>query len=103
PIIVRPPASTRFPYTTLFRSIGVVVGEGAPHIIALAAARLDKFLELGHNALIAAVAGQVFAEAVVNLLAAVQRKHNVVAFPDGRDRKSTRLNSSHVSISYAVF
>src|SRR5689334_23829626 len=62
-MIRRPPRSTLFPYTTLFRSsrvdlgrslVGMVVRAGAPR-------------------------------------------------PDIRDRKSTRLNSSHSSISYAVF
>src|SRR3712207_8178095 len=81
-MIRRPPRSTLFPYTTLFRSIDVRVGEGgvAPEVAALhlvAVPRQHRF--------------QNFAPAV----GAVH-----VARPD---RKSTRLNSSHANISYAVF
>src|SRR2546429_4859882 len=62
-MIRRPPRSTLFPYTTLFRSIGIV--EGSEHLGSIR----DKEL-----------------------------------LPDGAlDRKSTRLNSSHGYISYAVF
>ena len=63
--------------------VGVIVGEGAPHIVALAAPGPDQLLELGHNAVIAAVARQILAEAVVDLPAAVQREHHVIAFPVG--------------------
>src|SRR5690348_18178426 len=74
-IIRRPPRSTLFPYTTLFRSdaveaIGVLRGEAAG----------DRFL--------------------------VRREHvhhEARGALERRDRKSTRLNSSHPSISYAVF
>src|SRR6266704_2270593 len=59
-MIRRPPRSTLFPYTTLFRSRGCASGAGC------------------------------------HAKAALQPAHI-------RDRKSTRLNSSHVSISYAVF
>src|SRR3712207_8850697 len=67
-MIRRPPRSTLFPYTTLFRSAAreaVEHDEHAAHLVARGAHRLDG--------------------------------------PDGRDRKSTRLNSSHANISYAVF
>src|SRR5690349_23018676 len=70
-MIRRPPRSTLFPYTTLFRSPGRIVSvvEG-----------------LGHEREV---------EAPVIYLHIVERAV--------RDRKSTRLNSSHVEISYAVF
>src|SRR3712207_7565633 len=77
-MIRRPPRSTLFPYTTLFRS------------------RLEAH----------------FDEAVVGLggeLAADQRNQEQAADKNaqrqrqGGDRKSTRLNSSHANISYAVF
>src|SRR5690242_21511746 len=81
-MIRRPPTSTLFPYTTLFRS-SVLTGDVRvefdntrgedPHDLHLA--REDG-------------TGDPFAFDVLD---------------SGRDRKSTRLNSSHMSISYAVF
>src|SRR2546427_5298653 len=71
-MIRRPPRSTLFPYTTLFRSVGFQ-GEGA------SAAGFDLLHCLGGP-------GEVDI-----------RHHHA------RDRKSTRLNSSHSQISYAVF
>src|SRR5688572_32730840 len=65
-MIRRPPRSTLFPYTTLFRSVGLV---GAVLGIALGL-----------------TAGAL-----------------VIQFVFDEDRKSTRLNSSHSQISYAVF
>src|SRR2546430_4855131 len=61
-MIRRPPRSTLFPYTTLFRSRALHVGEEPVRVSAV------------HHAVIV-----------------------------GQDRKSTRLNSSHSQISYAVF
>src|SRR3712207_7435076 len=72
-MIRRPPRSTLFPYTTLFRS---------PQVVAL-----DLVLA-------------VRAELVVERdEARLRRLHLELA----QDRKSTRLNSSHANISYAVF
>src|SRR5438874_6208137 len=83
-MIRRPPRSTLFPYTTLFRSPRS--GEGAeiarPEFLALGAVAMQAALaEEGNDAFAVGGAGR------------------------GRviDRKSTRLNSSHVEISYAVF
>src|SRR2546430_7120875 len=73
-MIRRPPRSTLFPYTTLFRSL----------VRAAIAAGADP--------------DRVVTHAVHNL--AVEGAANLD--PD-RDRKSTRLNSSHSQISYAVF
>src|SRR5207249_11861790 len=74
-----PPSPTLFPYTTLFRS------------------HLPKL-----HALRDLVGGEVSPAVVADLLLgqahAFPRDH-----PRHQDRKSTRLNSSHVSISYAVF
>src|SRR5256885_12136094 len=72
-MIRRPPRSTLFPYTTLFRS--------AQH--------------LGHPRGQAARAGRGHAPAPAH---PARRAHH-----GRRDRKSTRLNSSHLVISYAVF
>src|SRR2546427_3205925 len=81
-MIRRPPRSTLFPYTTLFRS-----------------RRAQRALELR------AEAGQVFPPGPA--LAVRAALEAVAAHPDFLrgygDRKSTRLNSSHSQISYAVF
>src|SRR3712207_8935430 len=82
-MIRRPPRSTLFPYTTLFRSAGVVdeVGEGVENV---------------------ASGDAVFGTAV----RAGSAEHAVMAHhapkPDEIGR-ATRLNSSHANISYAVF
>src|SRR2546426_8424490 len=67
-MIRRPPRSTLFPYTTLFRSLVDPQGQIAQHILV----DPHRPLELGDRR-------------------------------GRRDRKSTRLNSSHLVISYAVF
>src|SRR5256885_10735254 len=69
-MIRRPPRSTLFPYTTLFRSLGAVRERGLQVLEATC-----PLVRVAHRA-------------VAKLL---------------RDRKSTRLNSSHLVISYAVF
>src|SRR5687768_18237966 len=82
-MIRRPPRSTLFPYTTLFRSVVVVVsGEDSCQAIRVAAG-------IQHT---------VFADD----LHPVHRVKGV-RNPIRKDRKSTRLNSSHGYISYAVF
>src|SRR3712207_7083128 len=82
-MIRRPPRSTLFPYTTLFRSL-------------LAVDDLEVALLVDH-ADVAGVQPPVD-EGVGRLLRVVE-----VAGEDVADRKSTRLNSSHANISYAVF
>src|SRR3712207_7362126 len=80
-MIRRPPRSTLFPYTTLFRSLGGdhSLGVGAVHrgqgVTVLGAAGLEQVAER-------------------------PGRHGELA---AGDRKSTRLNSSHANISYAVF
>src|SRR3712207_6973405 len=89
-MIRRPPRSTLFPYTTLFRSPvvpdadGVAVGDAPRRRIVRV--QLEPRLPLRRE-----VARQVGVARVQE----VQRRL--------RDRKSTRLNSSHANISYAVF
>src|SRR3712207_7337071 len=87
-MIRRPPRSTLFPYTTLFRSGG---HRGAGH---------DR---LGGTAKLPAVGTGKCRQLLVRALrvgsgrpAKSDRRH-------AADRKSTRLNSSHANISYAVF
>src|SRR5690242_21305422 len=86
-MIRRPPRSTLFPYTTLFRSL-----LGGPVLAALLP-RQEVADRPVHGA-----GGQVAVDRVVDLNHGRQR-----AAPETGDRKSTRLNSSHMSISYAVF
>src|SRR3712207_7288190 len=90
-MIPRPPKSTLFPYTTLFRS-----GHGQdPHVAV--GGRLGDLAHARRGELRVAAqdAGQQLAAAVVG--------HVVDAGRGDADRKSTRLNSSHANISYAVF
>src|SRR3712207_7174432 len=93
----RPPRSTRFPYTTLFRSAsaGLAAGYGMP----AAAELLALAEELGLN-----VASHRSRPLTDELL---DRADYVVTMTAGHrdsiDRKSTRLNSSHANISHAVF
>src|SRR3712207_7523512 len=78
-MIRRPPRSTLFPYTTLFRS-----GQASPRLRA--GYRVSSAEERGRQI-----------DTVKTLIA-------MGCLPDGTtDRKSTRLNSSHANISYAVF
>src|SRR3712207_8159027 len=74
-MIRRPPRSTLFPYTTLFRSVGLSHLHGGDQ------------LALGLLEQVDLVSGPALALALV----------------PHADRKSTRLNSSHANISYAVF
>src|SRR3712207_7822245 len=92
-MIRRPPRSTLFPYTTLFRSLVEVGGRDAPlHLLGERAG--DAPGEA--RAAPVPVDGAVGARAARGgLLVLARRTHT--------DRKSTRLNSSHANISYAVF
>src|SRR5258705_8664069 len=77
-MIRRPPRSTLFPYTTLFRSVRDLKGKQP---VSVPGWTLDNAYSAGmltHDRLF-------------------------VSTMPGRDRKSTRLNSSHLGISYAVF
>src|SRR3712207_7075695 len=87
-MIRRPPRSTLFPYTTLFRSAEVI----------LWAVRWYLRFGLSYRDLEAMLADRGVAVDHVSLYRWVQR-----FAPDLEDRKSTRLNSSHANISYAVF
>src|SRR3712207_8014854 len=78
-MIRRPPRSTLFPYTTLFRS----------HVFGVVGILL--------------VAGALLALVLVPGSKEGQRRSEEARFSLIQDRKSTRLNSSHANISYAVF
>src|SRR3712207_8852775 len=86
-MIRRPPRSTLFPYTTLFRSLLVNAGV-VSFMFRVLTARPMPLRILWPGALTASVLWQVLQSVGTYLL---------------EDRKSTRLNSSHANISYAVF
>src|SRR3712207_8746902 len=97
-MIRRPPRSTLFPYTTLFRSdAGVLVVDD----------RVDRDRRLARLAVAddqLALAAADRDHRVDGLQAGLHRLDHRLALDDARgDRKSTRLNSSHANISYAVF
>src|SRR2546426_8569439 len=80
-MIRRPPRSTLFPYTTLFRSL-----RPAPRLLLYGAGHVGER--------VANIAAEIGLDATV-----VDDREKFAT----RDRKSTRLNSSHLVISYAVF
>src|SRR5690349_24144292 len=83
-LIRRPPRSTLFPYTTLFRSFKY------------------EHLEFGaYREEVVKVLGVLEPKRVAQKL--IQEAVRELQATGGADRKSTRLNSSHVQISYAVF
>src|SRR3712207_7653882 len=83
-MIRRPPRSTLFPYTTLFRSKALVVtvdrSQAVPQQVQLVLQSEGGSEAAPRHGQLASLSGAV-----------------------GEDRKSTRLNSSHANISYAVF
>src|SRR5438067_8130384 len=83
--MTRPPRSTLFPYTTLFRSEERVLAEVV----------VGPFRRWGR---LAEVLEQIGADR-----SWIKKLRELAAVKLEKDRKSTRLNSSHVSISYAVF
>src|SRR3712207_6947661 len=92
-MIRRPPRSTLFPYTTLFRSVGklvVAVQVGGQRLAVCVAPPRD--LQGGGG-----VVGPPLRERVAGQRCCPVEPLRRV------DRKSTRLNSSHANISYAVF
>src|SRR3712207_6850297 len=89
-MIRRPPRSTLFPYTTLFRSLAGLLEQFLVALVArlglgLACLRRGRhpFLLAGQRLLVRGILASLLFQAL--------------------DRKSTRLNSSHANISYAVF
>src|SRR2546429_5534664 len=88
-MIRRPPRSTLFPYTTLFRSAAEPESGIAAREVRVGVERIPLQRRIGGHAV---VAEEVITGAL-ELVAAAARE----------DRKSTRLNSSHGYISYAVF
>src|SRR3712207_6908911 len=83
-MIRRPPRSTLFPYTTLFRSLGT----GDPRELVIDGRQLPRVDE---------------SRTALALPGDPTRGGLVVLEPGRADRTRTRLNSSHANISYAVF
>src|SRR3712207_7286180 len=92
-MIRRPPRSTLFPYTTLFRSLMDSGVRGGADVF--------KALALGARAVLVG-RPYVYALAVAGRAGVVELLKNWIADFE-LDRKSTPLNSSHPNISYAVF
>src|SRR5258707_9790226 len=84
-MIRRPPRSTLFPYTTLFRSAD------------------DRAIQPGEAGPIDRDSRPTFGLVASVFVAPHERQRVATAGIRHRDRKSTRLNSSHANISYAVF
>src|SRR2546426_8975060 len=86
-MIRRPPRSTLFPYTTLFRSLWQIATDGnlTPTPVQIESARIGV------------------AERVDVIIDFSQFAGKTIYLEKSIDRKSTRLNSSHLVISYAVF
>src|SRR5690606_42136909 len=99
----RPPSSTLFPYTTLFRSGGGVLEAGK---IAVAVGkpvvtRGDEAERGGGMPLVHDRHGEAMGEAVDDAVEGEEAfAFGLAHLGEERDRKSTRLNSSHVKISY---
>src|SRR5258707_9847198 len=81
-MIRRPPRSTLFPYTTLFRSLGWDFGRDDVKVVLGQCQEFPKGAGVLHDA---------------------EHSPRGAVPPEITDRKSTRLNSSHANISYAVF
>src|SRR3712207_6963765 len=97
-MIRRPPRSTLFPYTTLFRS-----DEGTGQVRSILGTPLAQALERMSGD--GTGTYSVERDAVTLVRIGALRHFGMVRVPQlgWRDRKSTRLNSSHANISYAVF
>src|SRR3712207_8162401 len=87
-MIRRPPRSTLFPYTTLFRSKGEAFEESILHYPQPGLVEQDP--------------EDIFTS-VVNTVRTAMERAGLAPKRIAADRKSTRLNSSHANISYAVF
>src|SRR3712207_7646334 len=96
-MIRRPPRSTLFPYTTLFRSkVPTLRGRTVINLFYEASTRTASSFEIAAKRLSADVVS-------IKTAASAVEKGESLKDTVQTDRKSTRLNSSHANISYAVF
>src|SRR3712207_9450963 len=102
-MIRRPPRSTLFPYTTLFRSL-----QGIPWLFGYRPSGLAEAVERGAEQIESSSLAEVGDDLVrkaIRMQRATLPFWTMLALIDDfavEDRKSTRLNSSHANISYAV-
>src|SRR5437667_3413477 len=90
-MIRRPPRSTLFPYTTLFRS------REKQHNYALAVKAYELAADRYNDR------PKIASDALYRAGLAYKQQAQTAEYDQSTDRKSTRLNSSHITISYAVF
>src|SRR3712207_7098863 len=116
-MIRRPPRSTLFPYTTLFRSGGVLVEDIAKRLQDYGFHAPTMSWPVAGTLMVEPTESEPLAELDRFVDAMVAIRAEIRAVEQGRadradnplknaphtDRKSTRLNSSHANISYAVF
>src|SRR3712207_9201857 len=102
-MIRRPPRSTLFPYTTLFRSVDLVTH---PWVVAMSEAVCGpdyQIVEIGFDVPFQGAKNQPWHRDFPSPKDTYEdRRITSLAFNLTGDRKSTRLNSSHANISYAV-
>src|SRR5437899_4691589 len=92
-----PPTSTLFPYTTLFRSPRNVTTEDVSLSLGIARSTFEQHLNRAEHHVIRAMLP------LVRMRSGRPPAEALEVYSKFRDRKSTRLNSSHLGISYAVF
>src|SRR3712207_6850016 len=107
-MIRRPPRSTLFPYTTLFRSMSdlmtLMQDYGPEDAASLTFTQAGEKFSTGNAAMMFDTTGfgGIFEDPELSEVAG-KVGFSLPKGPAGKDRKSTRLNSSHANISYAVF
>src|SRR3712207_8359193 len=95
-MIRRPPRSTLFPYTTLFRSqerVKLILDTAQEAFVSMDSAGRVTDWNPQAEAILGWKRKEILGRQVID----------TILPPKHRDRKSTRLNSSHANISYAVF
>src|SRR5690554_7467425 len=102
-MIRRPPRSTLFPYTTLFRSVQALFGAIIYTVLGLSTSiyiqKITDYVLVDQNIKLLNLMSVVMILIILFQTYIGVQKTLIVM----KDRKSTRLNSSHVRISYAVF